>query len=158
MSLCKPSREPNQGEVENSSLVSRRANRHRRTPGMPCIRRISAGLSDADYLGTHTPSTALDDASEIPASGARCFSGQQIDRAILLHRTDDPAHELLTHDLAATPRPGRRPAPFILWGLEIQFSQSTGGLGGARLTVHPTEKSEVCLADCVQVRTDFQWQ
>jgi hypothetical protein len=48
-------------------------------------------------ISVHTPSTALDDASEIPASGARCFSGQQIDRAILLHCTDDPAHELLTH-------------------------------------------------------------
>lgn len=55
-------------------------------------------------ISVHTPSTALDDASEIPASGARCFSGQQIDRAILLHCTDDPAHELLTHDLAVAPR------------------------------------------------------
>lgn len=60
-SLWPASREPNQGgEVENSSPGQPTQNRHRRTPGMPCIHTIplrAAGWPTSRY---HTTSTALD--------------------------------------------------------------------------------------------------
>lgn len=76
-----PSREPHQGwEVEELVPGWLTYKHAQASTGTPASIQFRLGLLDADFSGL-TTSTALDDASEIPASGARCFWGSRSTQA-----------------------------------------------------------------------------